>query len=76
MTESFAVTLRNAKKTDATVTVVEPLPRWSDWEIVASSVPASKRDAQHAEFAVPVPAGGETVLTYSVRYRWPEGMKP
>jgi hypothetical protein len=76
MTESFAVTLGNAKKTDATVTVVEPLPRWSDWEIVASSVPAKRRDAQHAEFAVPVPAGGEAVLTYTVRYRWPEGVKP
>ena len=76
MTESFAVALGNAKKTDATVTVVEPLPRWSDWEIVASSVPAKKRDARHAEFAVPVPAGGEAVLTYTVRYRWPQGMRP
>lgn len=76
MTESFAVTLGNAKKTAATVTVVEPLPRWSDWEIVASSVPGNRRDAQHAEFEVPVPAGGEAVLTYTVRYRWPDGMKP
>jgi hypothetical protein len=76
MTESFAVALGNAKKSDATVTVVEPLPRWSDWEIVASSVPAKKRDARHAEFAVPVPAGGEAVLTYTVRYRWPQGMRP
>jgi hypothetical protein len=76
MTESFAVALGNAKKTDAIVTVVEPLPRWSDWEIVASSVPANKRDARHAEFAVPVPAGGEAVLTYTVRYRWPQGMRP
>ena len=43
---------------------------------VASSVPAKKRDARHAEFAVPVPAGGEAVLTYTVRYRWPQGMRP
>ena len=76
MTESFAVTLRNAKQTDATISVVEPLPRWSDWEVIASSVPATRRDAQHAEFAVPVTAGGQAVLTYTVRYRWPEGMKP
>jgi hypothetical protein len=76
MTESFAVTLRNVKQTDATVSVVEPLPRWSDWEIIASTVPATRRDAQHAEFAVPVPAGGEAALVYTVRYRWPEGMKP
>ncbi|HVR80629.1 MAG TPA: DUF4139 domain-containing protein [Luteimonas sp.] len=76
MTESFAITLKNAKKTDATVRVVEPLPRWTDWEIVASSVSATKRDAQHAQFQVKVPAGGETKLNYTVRYRWTAGMNP
>jgi hypothetical protein len=76
MTESFRVTLRNARARDATITVVEPLPRWSDWEITGSSVPATRRDAQHAEFSVPVPAAGETVLAYTVRYRWPAGVRP
>ncbi|MCA1713924.1 MAG: DUF4139 domain-containing protein [Gammaproteobacteria bacterium] len=76
MTESFIVTLNNAKKTEAVIRVVEPLPRWSDWEIVSSNVPASKRDAQRAEFEVPVAPGGEAALTYTVRYRWPEGVRP
>ncbi|MFC7300470.1 DUF4139 domain-containing protein [Cognatiluteimonas weifangensis] len=76
MTEAFAVTVGNARQTDATVTVVEPLPRWSDWDIVASSVPAKRRDAQRVEFALPVAAGGKTVLTYTVRYRWPQGVTP
>lgn len=76
ITESFAITLANAKDTDATINVVEPLPRWSDWEVVSSSVPAERRDARHAEFTVAVPAGGETRLTYTVRYRWPEGVTP
>ncbi len=76
ITESFAVTLRNAKKTDARVRVIEPLPRWSDWSIVASSVPATKKDARHAEFDVPVAAGGETTLTYTVRYRWTQDVNP
>lgn len=76
MLESFTVTLKNAKKTAATVRVVEPVPRWSDWEIVESSVPARKRDAQQAEFDVPVPAGGETRLTYTARYRWGAGVRP
>lgn len=76
MTETFAITLRNAKDKAATITVVEPLPRWSDWEIAASSVPATKRDAQHAQFEVPVAAKGETVLTYTARYRWPKDVKP
>ncbi|SDX05364.1 DUF4139 domain-containing protein [Lysobacter enzymogenes] len=76
MTESFAITLKNAKKTPATVRVVEPLPRWSDWEIVSSSLPAAKKDAHSAQFEVPVPAAGETRLTYTVRYRWPQDVKP
>ena len=76
MTESFSITVRNAKQADATVKVVEPLPRWSDWDIVASSVPAKKRDAEHVEFALPVAAGSEQVLTYTVRYQWPAGVRP
>ncbi len=76
MTESFAVTLRNAKDADAIVAVVEPIPRWSDWRIVESSVPANKRDAHRAEFEVKVPAHGETRLTYTARYRWARGVQP
>ncbi|MGH8081185.1 MAG: DUF4139 domain-containing protein [Lysobacter sp.] len=76
ITESFAVTIKNAKKNPATVRVTEPLPRWSDWEIVSSSLPSKKKDARHAEFEVAVPAGGETKLTYTVRYRWPQDVKP
>ncbi|MGQ4583983.1 DUF4139 domain-containing protein [Lysobacter sp. F60174L2] len=76
ITESFAVTLKNAKDTDVEIRVVEPLPRWSDWEVTASSVPSKKKDARHVEFNVPVAADGETRLTYTVRYRWPEGVTP
>lgn len=76
MTESFAITLKNAKKTPATVRVSEPLPRWTDWEIVASSLPAKKKDARRVEFEAAVPAEGATQLTYTVRYRWPQDVKP
>lgn len=76
LTESFVLTLKNAKPDDATIRVVEPLPRWSDWEIVTSSVPATKRDAQHAQFDVRVPAGGQAQLAYSVRYRWAADLRP
>lgn len=72
-TESFAITLSNAKQAAVDIRVIETLPRWSDWEIVASSLPTTKKDARQAEFVVPVPAGGETRLTYTVRYRWPLG---
>jgi hypothetical protein len=56
--------------------VVEPLPRWTEWELVESSLPGQRRDAQHAEFDVPVPAGDTVRLAYTVRYRWAQGMQP
>ncbi len=70
MEERISVRVRNAKPEAATVRVVEPLPRWSDWEIVSSSVPAVRKDAQSAAFDLAVPAGGEARITYTVRYRW------
>lgn len=71
MEERIRVTVRNAKQEAATVRVRERMGRWSDWEIVASSHPQQKLDAQVAAFDLPVAAGSETTLTYTVRYRWP-----
>ncbi len=76
ITESFAITLGNAKDKDATIEVFESLPRWSAWEIIESSVDPIKTGANQVEFDVTVPANDEVVLTYTVRYRWAEGDKP
>lgn len=70
MEERIRVTVRNAKASAATVRIHEAMPRWSDWEIVATSVQPGERDAQSAWFDLAVPAGGEARLTYTVRYRW------
>jgi len=75
MQERVSIVLRNAKAEAATVRVIEPLPRWSDWEITTSSVPARKIDAQSTRFDVVVPAGGEARVTYTVRYRWAPDVK-
>lgn len=76
VTESFSITLGNAKHSDVTIRVIEPMPRWSDWKLVSSSVPGTRKDARHAEFEVPVAAGGEALLTYTVRYEWAPGVRP
>jgi hypothetical protein len=76
LTERIELVLRNAKAEVATVRVHESLPRWSDWRIVDASAEWSKKDAQTAVFDVKVPARGEVTVTYAVRYRWPETMKP
>jgi hypothetical protein len=65
----WEITLRNHKKEDVTVTVVEPLMGYSNWEILMSSLPYEKVDASTVRFDVPVPKDGEVKLTYKVRLR-------
>lgn len=75
MTERVTLKLRNAKSQAVTVRVSERLARWTEWEITGSSVPFAKRSSQTASFDVPVPAGGEATLSYTVRYRWAATVK-
>ncbi len=70
MIEKVSITLSNAKKNSASIRITERLPRWSEWEILNSSQPFVKRNAQSISFDVPIAAEGETTLTYTVRYRW------
>ena len=76
LVERIELVLRNAKAEPATVRVHESLPRWTDWEIVESSAQWNKADAQTVHFDVAVPAKGEATVSYAVRYRWPDSMKP
>ena len=70
------VTLSNAKSQAATLRVHESLPRWQDWEITESSQKWERVNAQNISFDVTVPPGKETVLRYTVRYRWPADVRP
>jgi hypothetical protein len=64
---SYEVVITSRKKEAVTVLVRESFP--GDWTVIESSMPAKKLSAFTAEFAVPVPAGGEGKLTYRVRVR-------
>ena len=63
----YTITLRNHKAEDIVVKVIEPLG--GDWTMVRSSHPFEKTSSSSAEFHIPVPKNGETVLTYRVRTR-------
>lgn len=65
---SFEISLRNHKKEDVVVKVVEPIP--GDWKILSSSHEYTKTEAFTAEFNIPVPKDKETKLTYRVRMRF------
>lgn len=65
---SFEISLRNHKKEDITVKVIEPIP--GDWTMLSSSHEYKKTDAFTAEFEIPVQKDKETKLTYRVRMRY------
>jgi len=65
---AFELSLRNHKKEDIMVKVVEPIP--GDWTMLSSSHEYTKTEAFTAEFAIPVPKDKEIKLTYRVRMRF------
>lgn len=63
--DDFEIILRNHKTTAVSVLAVERA--WGDWTIIQSSIPHVKKDASTIEWTVPVPADGETRLTFTIR---------
>jgi len=70
MEEAFEIKVRNHKDQAVDVVVRENLYRWSQWSLLSQSHPSEKKNAQTIEFPVRVPADGEAVVTYRVRYTW------
>ncbi len=62
------IRIRNQKDTAVTVRVVEPIG--GEWTMVSTSHPNRKTAAFESQWEIPVPAGGETVLTYRVRVKY------
>ena len=70
ITESFEIKVRNHKKEPVKVLVRENLFRWTNWEITKKSSEFEKVDYRTIHFPIEVPAGGEQVVTYTVKYTW------
>jgi hypothetical protein len=64
----WEISLRNHKKEDQTVTVIEPVP--GDWQVLQSSHPFEKVEAHTLRYRLPVPKEGATKLLYRVRLRF------
>jgi hypothetical protein len=70
MTDTYRITLRNHKEAPVRVIVKENLFRWTNWELLNPTDPFTKVDARTIHFEVDVPANGEKVVNYTVRYTW------
>ncbi|MGJ8637767.1 MAG: DUF4139 domain-containing protein [Opitutaceae bacterium] len=68
--ETFEIEIRNRSEEAVTVQIVEPLSRWSNWEIQKPSQVFEKTDSSTIEFPVDVEADGTVTVTYTVEYTW------
>ena len=70
MDETFEIKLRNHKREQVEIRVVEHLYRGSNWNITISTDPQVKKDSQTVEFNVTVLPDEERTLKYAVHYTW------
>jgi hypothetical protein len=68
--ETVEIKVRNHKKEPVSVQVVEHPWRWSQWEILRSSVDWTKVDQTTLRFPLVIATDGESVVTYTIRYSW------
>ena len=66
--ETYEIGLKNHKKEDIVVTVIEHPQGWREWSIKKSSLEYKKVDNFRIEYEVRVPADGESILTYTIEY--------
>jgi len=65
---SVEIKLRNRKSVDAVIRVEEPAN--GDTDVIKSSLPVTRDEANLLKWTIPVAAGKEVVLTYTARQRW------
>ena len=68
--QDWKITLRNHKDQAVKIVVEEPLEGHRNWKILKHSHDYKKEDFRTLEFNIEVPANGQTVITYTVRYTW------
>ena len=66
--ETFEIKVRNRKKTNETVRIIEHA--WSDWSILSESMKSKKTDSNTFEYLVSLKPDEERVITYIVQTTW------
>jgi len=64
----WEIALRNHKKADQTVTVIEPVP--GDWQVLSSTHRFDKIESHTLKYDIPVPKEGAAKLVYRLRIRY------
>jgi hypothetical protein len=68
--ETYEIKVRNRKKEAVKVIVQEHMYRWSQWEVIKTSVPGTKLSSRLMHFPLTLEPDAEGVVRYTVRYTW------
>ncbi len=68
--EWFEIELRNRKEEPVTITVVEHLYRWRNWEISENNHDFKKKDSDTIEFDVALAPNEVKTIKYKAHYSW------
>lgn len=68
--ETIEITVRNHKSEAVEIQVYEHPWRWSQWEMLSSSIPSTKVDQTTLRFPVKLEKNGVSVIRYTIRYSW------
>lgn len=68
--QQWQLRFRNHREKPITIRVLEPLAARPNWELPRINHEYTKKDFRTIEMNVDVPADGETVVEYVVRYTW------
>ncbi|NLG75111.1 MAG: DUF4139 domain-containing protein, partial [Xanthomonadaceae bacterium] len=66
---SMSYLVRNARNEPVTVDIRQG-GLWRDGKVLSESIKSTRPDAYTLQWAVPVPANGETKLTFTVETGW------
>ncbi|WP_179952042.1 DUF4139 domain-containing protein [Marinicella rhabdoformis] len=70
--ETFEIELSNQKPHETTVQVIEPMYRWSNWEVSSSTHKYKKTQSDRINFEIKLPPESKETIKYTVQYHWPQ----
>ena len=73
--EEIEISINNQKEHQQQVEIIEPMLRWSNWQITQHNEQYTKVDAANIRFVVDVAAESTEVIKYTVQYSWPVNIK-
>jgi len=71
LVEQIEITINNQKDNSQQVEIIEPMFRWSNWQIIQHEEQYKKLNASNIQFLITIPPETVKNFKYTVQYDWP-----